>query len=141
MEFADEFYKRIGNNSGICPACDTKLKSDIKLFLIAKALFLTFGLVAIGMFIPLLLLPLIAGPNASGMYSMPRGRFSTGPGVLFTSSVLWVINAFNLVLSISFLSIAAFFNKKQAKREVKYSDASANRFDRPDKQVNGKRQK
>ncbi|MCA1639519.1 MAG: hypothetical protein LC768_14500, partial [Acidobacteria bacterium] len=47
--------------SSVCLAC--KIKTDIKLLELGRYTFLTFGLIAVGMFIPFLLIPLAQGTN------------------------------------------------------------------------------
>jgi len=110
-----EFEKSLDDKSIICPACDAKIKLDVKVFEISRIVFYVFGLIAPGLFIPFLLIPLFSGANASGMYRM--GKKSAAFVSVFG---LLVLNFLTLLATIGCFTLAAHFKVKLEEKEAEY---------------------
>lgn len=109
-------YEKISDfDSGICKSC--QVKSEIKIYEALPTVFSSFGIIFIGMFLPFLILPLINGMEGD-YYIMSKKK-----GVLRISPFgLLMLNAFNIVLIITFFRLSAHFKKKFVQVKEKYSE-------------------
>ena len=93
--------------AGVCRTCERAVNSEPKLLETAQQVFLYFGYIALGMFIPLLLLPAIKGPNASGYYVM-SGKTTA----IFSFTGLVVLNVLNSIALLTFFGLHFYFKRK-----------------------------
>ena len=117
-----KFEQSPENFSSICPAC--KIKTDIKLLELGRAAFLTFGLIAVGMFIPFLLIPLTQGTDAAGIYSMTNKK---GGVIHFTGTTLFILNSLTLAAAVGCLCLSEFFKRKHTESKSTYHNVSGKR--------------
>lgn len=117
LECEVEYEKESEVDSIICPLC--RMQSKVVAFEFVSATFLVFGVICIGMFIPLAIVPLVIGENSLGLgYYLPLGR----RGSMVTPLTLLVINLVNFGLMIAFLSVWRYFKRKFDKTKISLSE-------------------
>ena len=119
-----DFEKSPANDLSICAACEEKIKADIKILKDVKQLFGAFVFIAIGMFIPLVILPMVKGADSSGYY-----EFKDKTTAIYSFNGLVVLNVLNTVALTTFFSLYIFFKNKLLKKEADYY----NSFDKENK--------
>ena len=109
-------YQKISDfDSGICKSC--QIKSEIKVYEALPTVFSTFGIIFIGMFLPFLILPLVNGMEGDH-YIMSKKK-----GILrITPFGLLMLNAFNVVLIITFFRLSSYFKQKLARIKEQSAD-------------------
>ena len=93
--------------AGICRNCERTINSETKRLETVKQIFLYFGYISLGMFIPLLLLPAVKGPDASGHYVM-TGKTTA----VFSFTGLLVLNVLNTIALLTFFGLHFYFKRK-----------------------------
>jgi len=109
-------YQKISDfDSGICKPC--QIKNEIKVYEALPTVFSTFGIIFIGMFLPFLILPLVNGMEGDH-YIMSKKK-----GILrITPFGLLMLNAFNVVLIITFFRLSSYFKQKLARIKEQSAD-------------------
>ncbi|MCY7347804.1 MAG: hypothetical protein LH614_16520 [Pyrinomonadaceae bacterium] len=81
--------------------------------------FLTFGLICIGMFLPFLIFPMVSGTDWQGYYVFHNKR---GGVARFSPFAVLMLNVVNTVLIITFFSLATYFKGKFEEKKQKSAE-------------------
>lgn len=110
-----EYEKKSELDSIFCQLC--QMRSNVRVYEVVSATFLTFGLMCIGMFLPLAIIPLVIGANSLGYY-VPFGK----GGMRATPFAFLMMNLVNAGLMIAFLSVWKYFKGKLNKMKIRLSE-------------------
>ena len=109
-------YARISNfDAGICDSCRTK--NELKIYQALPKVFQTFGIICIGMFLPLVIVPMIGGMEG-GYYILSRRKTM----LRATPFALLMLNLGNTLLMIIFFSLSTYFKQKYTRLKENHSE-------------------
>ncbi|MEK7724674.1 MAG: hypothetical protein AAB336_10025 [Acidobacteriota bacterium] len=91
--------------------------NELKVYEVLPTVFQTFGIICIGMFLPLLIVPLIMGTEG-GYYILSRRKTM----LRATPFALLMLNLVNTVLIIIFFSLSTYFKQKYTRLKEKHSE-------------------
>lgn len=111
-----EYERKSEIDSICCQLCQDK--ANVKVYEILWAVFLVFGLIGIGMFLPFLIIPLMSGTE-NGYFVMEGKK---GPPLKITPFALLMVNLVNTGLIITFFILSRRFKEKLENTKLRLSE-------------------